>query len=376
MWIENSKNGKYLFREKYIDRLTGKEKTASITFEKDNRKTRAEASRLLNAKIAKINSKNNKVITPITFKELVDNWEKIYTSTLSPNTVLSVKANIKILTKSIGNDTLVDKINSIYLTKKIEGLMFGDENISESYAKTLKTRLNKIFEYGISHGHLENNPIEKVKVPKKKKDMTNIKEFFLEQEELDRLMNYLQEHNYRYYLLAQWLYLNGLRAGEGVAMQKSDVVISEDRQYCIVNGTLEYHGKKINEQIKSKNPKTFSGFREVDLNSKAIEIYNEAVKLTPNSDFLFTTSNNTPIQINALNTYFRKHKERMGFAPDKDLSTHIFRHTHVSKLAEVGVPLHVIQRRVGHKNEGITKDIYLHITQRMKNETKSLLEFL
>ena len=376
MWVENSKSGKYLFREKYIDRLTGKEKTASITFEKDNRKTRAEASRLLNAKIAKINSKDNKVIIPITFKELVDNWEKIYTSTLSPNTVLSVKANIKILTKSIGNDTLVDKINSIYLTKKIEDLMFGDENISESYAKTLKTRLNKIFEYGISHGHLENNPIEKVKIPKKKKDMTNIKEFFLEQEELDKLMNYLQDHNYRYYLLAQWLYLNGLRAGEGVAMQKSDVVISEDRQYCIVNGTLEYHGKKIDEQIKSKNPKTFSGFREVDLNSKAVEIYNEAVKLTPNSDFLFTTSNNTPIQINALNTYFRKHKERMGFSPDKDLSTHIFRHTHVSKLAEIGVPLHVIQRRVGHKNEGITKDIYLHITQRMKNETKSLLEFL
>lgn len=376
MWVENSKNGKYLFREKYIDRLTGKEKTASITFEKDNRKTRSEASRLLNAKIAKINSKDNKVITPITFKELVDNWEKIYTSTLSPNTVLSVKANIKMLTKSIGDDTLVDKINSIYLTKKIEDLMFGDENISESYAKTLKTRLNKIFEYGISHGHLKNNPIDKVKIPKKKKDMTNIKEFFLEQEELDRLMNYLKEHNYRYYLLSQWLYLNGLRAGEGVAMQKTDVVISDDRQYCIVNGTLEYHGKKIDEQIKSKNPKTFSGFREVDLNSKAIEIYNEAVKLTPNSDFLFTTSNNTPIQINALNTYFRKHKERMGFNLDKDLSTHIFRHTHVSKLAEIGVPLHVIQRRVGHKNEGITKDIYLHITQRMKNETKSLLEFL
>ena len=59
MWVENSKNGKYLFREKYTDRLTGREKTASITFEKDNRKTRAEASRLLNANIAKINVKDS-----------------------------------------------------------------------------------------------------------------------------------------------------------------------------------------------------------------------------------------------------------------------------------------------------------------------------
>ncbi|MCJ1971728.1 MULTISPECIES: tyrosine-type recombinase/integrase [Pseudolactococcus] len=54
----------------------------------------------------------------------------------------------------------------------------------------------------------------------------------------------------------------------------------------------------------------------------------------------------------------------------------IFRHTHVSKLAELSVPLHMIQKRVGHANKGTTRDIYLHITNKMKSDTKDLLEFL
>ena len=51
----------------------------------------------------------------------------------------------------------------------------------------------------------------------------------------------------------------------------------------------------------------------------------------------------------------------------KNLVTHIFRHTHVSKLAEQGWPLNVIQHRVGHGNSRITRQIYLHITKKVKN---------
>lgn len=118
------------------------------------------------------------------------------------------------------------------------------------------------------------------------------------------------------------------------------------------------------------------GMREIDLSTKAIEIYQEALSLSPHSNFLFTTSNNTPIQLNAINAYLRAHKERVGFDEDRKISTHIFRHTHISKLAEIGVPLHIIQRRVGHASEKITREIYLHITNKMKSDTKDLLELL
>ncbi|WP_234982478.1 tyrosine-type recombinase/integrase [Limosilactobacillus caccae] len=68
------------------------------------------------------------------------------------------------------------------------------------------------------------------------------------------------------------------------------------------------------------------------------------------------------MQTSAMNTFLRTAKNNLGI--DKPLSSHIFRHTHISKLAELGVPLYVIQQRVGHEDSKITKGIYLHVTQK------------
>ena len=376
MWIEDLPNGKYKFCEQYTDNLTGQRRKVTVTLQKNTRETRNQAQKQLLAKIRKKQKIESKIIEHITFGKLSDEWFNIYSKQVRPNTILALKSNIKMLKSEIGTETIVDKITPAFLTKIFEGLMFIDNDISENYAKTLRSRLNNIFEFAINHGYLKENPVTSVRIPRKKKAAHLVSDFFLEQNELNSLMNYLKLHNYRYYLLCQWLYLNGLRFGEGSAMLKSDIKITDERQYCIVSGTLDYHGKKISDQVKSTETKTKDGMREVDLNSKAIEIYHEALRLSDNSDFLFTTINNTPIQANALNSFFREHKKDMGFEENKRISTHIFRHTHVSKLAELGVPLHMIQKRVGHANEGITRDIYLHITQAMKNETKNLLEKL
>ena len=376
MWVEQKTNGKYLFREKYMDYLTEKEKTVSVTLDKNTRETRSKAQKLLLAKITKLKQNESRKIIPIKFGDLATSWQDTYIKQVKTNSQLSIKANLKILIEVIGEESIAHKITTVYLNKKIETLVYGDKDISENYAKVLKTRLKAIFDYGITHGNLKVNPAIDVVIPKKSKESVMVTEFYLEDDELTRLMDYLKVNNRRYYLLCQWLYLNGLRAGEGCAMQKTDVIINEDRQYCNVTGTLEYHGKKIADQVKSTETKTASGMREIDLSKKAIAIYEEALSLSPDTPFLFVTSHNTPIQIGAVNQFFKAHKERMGFDKDRKISTHIFRHTHISKLAEIGVPLHVIQRRVGHSSEKITREIYLHITNKMKSDTKDLLELL
>lgn len=66
----------------------------------------------------------------------------------------------------------------------------------------------------------------------------------------------------------------------------------------------------------------------------------------------------------------------MGITSSKPLSSHIFRHTHISKLAEIGTPIYVIQDRVGHGSSKITQDIYLHVTKKMKEKLQSDLEKL
>ncbi|WP_347564876.1 tyrosine-type recombinase/integrase [Enterococcus sp. DIV0212c] len=128
--------------------------------------------------------------------------------------------------------------------------------------------------------------------------------------------------------------------------------------------------------IKSEETKTTAGMREIDLPKKAVDIYEELLNLNTDSGstFLFATSKGTPIQITAINTYLRWLKEKTDI--DKPLSTHIFRHTHISKLAEIGTPLFAIQDRVGHENSRITESIYLHVTKGVKDKLKKDIELL
>lgn len=51
-----------------------------------------------------------------------------------------------------------------------------------------------------------------------------------------------------------------------------------------------------------------------------------------------------------------------------ELTLHSLRHTHTSLLAEAGVALEQIMDRLGHSDDQITKNVYLHVTQEMKKE--------
>ena len=56
------------------------------------------------------------------------------------------------------------------------------------------------------------------------------------------------------------------------------------------------------------------------------------------------------------------------------LSSHIFRHTLVSTLAESNVPLKAIMDRVGHKDARTTSQIYTHVTKSMEQAVLDALD--
>ncbi len=52
---------------------------------------------------------------------------------------------------------------------------------------------------------------------------------------------------------------------------------------------------------------------------------------------------------------------------NKYVTIHTFRYTHISYLAEKGVPLKAIMNRVGHKNSKTTLEIYNQVTEQMNS---------
>lgn len=53
----------------------------------------------------------------------------------------------------------------------------------------------------------------------------------------------------------------------------------------------------------------------------------------------------------------------VGF--EKNITTHTFRQSHISLLAEMGIPLQVIMKRVGYSDSKTTLEIYNHVTMQM-----------
>lgn len=367
MWIEELPNGKCKYIERYEDPYTGKLKRVSVTRDNKTRQTQKEAQYALNNKIAKrLNSVG--IATTMTFKQLYDEWYQKYKFQVTENTYLQTKNSLRKIIEAIGANTLIDKIDAPLLNKVFDDCIYN-EGFSNRYVAILKSKVNLIFKFALKKGYLKNNPISNVVISYKPTfENKKVRNKFLEDEEYNQLVSYLESHNERYAILCQWLYLTGMRAGEALALQKSDIYKKDDTYRIKITGTLMTRGRQVKDFKKSDRTKTPAGMRDIKLPIKGIVLYERLLKLNPKGTFLFQTSKGTPFQIQPINRYFKIHQERMGISLDKTLSTHIFRHTHISKLAELGVPLPVIQDRVGHEDSKITQQIYLHVTKKMKEQ--------
>ena len=86
-------------------------------------------------------------------------------------------------------------------------------------------------------------------------------------------------------------------------------------------------------------------------------------------DFVFTKENKHPGYPEILKTIGNRMMRLLSFAKlPTTLTPHSLRHTHVSLLAEAGVSLPEIMERLGHKNDMVTREIYLHVTKTLKKE--------
>ncbi|MGT2967761.1 transposase [Streptococcus azizii] len=83
-----------------------------------------------------------------------------------------------------------------------------------------------------------------------------------------------------------------------------------------------------------------------------------------------------PLKPMSFNTYLRTHFSKSGIQKGEvfNLTTHALRHSHISLLAELNVPLKLIMERVGHGDEKTTLEIYTHVTDTMREDLKGKLE--
>lgn len=351
--------------------------------EKDTPRIRKQAQKILDEKIAAILQELNS--SEVLYTDVLNNWWKFHQKELRRTSISSLKSNVQYVRENFGIDVKISKIDTYYVQQFINGL-----ELSRPRIERVKSILNQSFDYAVSLNHIKTNPARQAKLPKKVltiEDYEKIKNKYLEIEtELIPLINELRrtKRTYLNSLIAEFLFLDGARIGEVVALE--DINYRKDDNFVDIFGTLDsVQGYK---KAKKEPPKTPAGYRSNKLSKRESEILDEAIKirdlnksLNPNwitmdRSYIFVTNRGVPIQRNSFNASIKAANQRLEHPINKPISSHIFRHTLVSYLAEKGVPLKAIMDRVGHEDSETTMKIYTHVTNRMKDKVVDVIDEL
>ncbi|HEL1619414.1 TPA: site-specific integrase [Streptococcus suis] len=383
MWIEAHKSGKVNFVERYRDPYTQKWKRTSVLMEKDTPRIRKEAQKILDAKIANILRELS--TSDALFTDVLDSWWKFHKKEIRRSSISSMTSNVQFVKENFGIGVQIARIDTFYVQNFI-----NDLDLSRPRLERIKSILNLCFDYAVTLGYIEHNPARRAKLPEKIltiEDYEKIKNKYLEIEtELIPLINELKRNKrtYRNGLLAEFLFVDGARIGEAVALEISNYRKSDG--YVDLFGTLDsVLGYK---KAKKEPPKTPAGYRSNRLSKREIEILDEAIELrelnkntNPNwiemdREYIFVTDKGVPLQRNAFNKSIQAANQRLPKPINKPITSHIFRHTLVSFLAEKGVPLKAIMDRVGHEDSDTTMKIYTHVTNKMKEKVIEVIDEL
>ena len=251
--------------------------------------------------------------------------------------------------------------------------------LSEKYSRSTISKvyviLNMCFNHAITKGHIGENPMMKVKMPKesslvtKKKDAkwlssSDVEKLVLEAERLNtrefRIKGKVGERVYgvnAYYVIL--IIYTGLRIGELMALTWNDIDFE--------NKTLSVNKSRAKGKIDGKitlyvkDPKSESGTRIIPLSDRALYALQRIKECSSSDSDTNLIVTNTSSESNITRTINRM-LFRAGCETEK-CGLHALRHTFGSLLLEKGVDLKTISYLLGHSDITVTANIYLHITR-------------
>lgn len=364
MWVEELKNGKFKYVERYKHPLTGKYKKTSLVNIKHNARVEKEMFIRLQEKIDKIIedlSQENTAEMDMTFKELTKIYLRVYKKQTAKSTLSVAKSRINTINEVLGKKKLADlspaDFNKFLLDEFDKGLVFTTVN-------SKKKLIGQILTFAAEYGYISDYQMaDKIKVEKiNKTEKADWK--YLERYELAKVVNYFKEQNmHEEARLCQIQASTGMRFNELAALDYKKHVdfkkklIFIDRSYDKINRiyTLPKGNKKrtihvnddtldlIQEQIKYDQLKMMSG------------------KLDRKNTLLFRTRYDNPYPLKGMNE--KLHKIKLD--SKKHLTTHIFRHTFITLMVEAGVDSKAIAEHVGHSDTKMIDQVYSHLTETM-----------
>ena len=353
MW----RTSKGLMQERIVMPDTGLEKIVSVKIKGNGLKAEQDAVKRLTERIEHLSDKR------IRLTEAMDIYLKESEKTLKPSSIRKIHFELKAFVEIVG-DAYLDSLTAGYIRKKL--LDSGRPNRTlNGYIKIFKT----FWKWAYINDYVKTNEVyDKLTRFQDTPQKERIQDKYLEPEELNRLLSAMTEERHR--LMFEFLVLSGLRIGEAICLTKSDVMGKEIH----VTKTYDSNNRVVN------TTKTYSSKRDIFIQDElrdCINRINEYVsrqeEVFGKSMLFFPDANGGYYPYPTFSKYLREVSERVLH---RRCTPHITRHTHASMLFARGMDLQSVSSRLGHEDSQITKDIYLHRMEELKERENNQLNMI
>lgn len=374
MWIEERQSKKGT-RYKYCERFelpNGEIRKVSVIFNTNSSHARKQATIELQRKYEQA-VKEIDINKVVTYYDVAMSWLEHTEPTVKRSTHINHTIYVNKIFTYIDKSLPIANLTAVTLEDVLHKVYYV-ENLSYSYTRATFTTMKAIYKHAkrkkLIPSLIDFEDIEIKKKPFSHSDIAKKQNKFLDAVELKETLMQLSKIDSRISLLFEFVSLTGLRIGELLALRYSDY--DKENATININGTIQYDYKNSSE-IKRGTPKNIYSVRNVSLSDRAVSILDSIMLENKRRSlwfegyidhgYIFTSSRGNPYDIQFLNRRLKGvHIE------GKHLTTHIFRHTHISMLAELGVPLKTIMQRVGHNDPNTTLSIYTHVTKSMHDD--------